>query len=224
MLKLQLQYFGHVMRRSDSLEKTVMLGKIEGGRRGWQRMRWLDGITDPMDTSLNKLQELVMDREAWCAAVHGVTKSCDIDMTERLNWTVVDQEVTWRLGLREKWQHRCYWAKQKRLEIGRSGSPLFTSVWFFRCKHICEVKVVKWDLYTVEEKIQGELGEGGGLQTELLKGGSIWLGPRVSPGWDQVTALPIREMSEFLPVRQAVMWTEMKIDATNEQYISPNKA
>lgn len=94
----------------------------------------------------------------------------------------------------------------------------------FRCKHIGEVKVVKWDLYTVEEKIQGEPGKGGGLEMELLNGGSIWLGPRVSPGWDQVTALPIREMSEFLPVRQAVMWTEMKIDVTNEQYISPNKA
>ena len=82
----------------------------------------------------------------------------------------------------------------------------------------------KWDLYTVEEKIQGELGEGGGLQMELLKGGSIWLGPRLSPGWDQVTALPIREMSEFLPVRKAVMWTEMKIDVTNEQCLCPNKA
>ena len=90
MLKLKLQYFGHLMRRADSFEKTLMLGKIEGRkRRGWQRMRWLDDITDSMDMSLSKLRELVMDREAWRAMAHGVAKS----WTRLSNWTELNRCV-----------------------------------------------------------------------------------------------------------------------------------
>ena len=135
MLKLKLQYFGHLMWRADSFEKTQILGKTEGRRRGWQRMRWLDGITHSMDVGLGELQELVMDREAWHAVVHGVTKS----QTQLINWT----ELNWTEHCgRNWWQNASQTLAEMKVKREVLGKPaMLPSTKFYKNQVIRHLSV-----------------------------------------------------------------------------------
>ena len=169
-LKLKLQYFGHLMRRVDSLEKTLMLGGIEGKRRrGRQRMRWLDGITDLMDVSLSELQELVMDREAWRAAIYGVTES---DTTDRLNWT----ELNWT----ERLFLEC---KDSRNESeSHSAVQVFAIPWTIQSMEFSKSRIMEWVAFPFSRRSSKPMDQ---TQVSRIAGGffTSWVTKEVQEYW-----------------------------------------